>query len=105
MVPSGDGFDVTFTVKNTGKTDAAQVAQIYVSPVDPSLPRPVRELKQFTKVKLAKGESKTVTLHLDYSAFEHFDVVSHGWIADKGQYIIQLGDNSQNMILEHTITL
>ena len=105
VAPSGDGFDVTFTIKNTGKVAAAQVAQIYVSPVAPSLPRPVRELKQFTKVKLGKGESKTVTLHLDHSAFEHFDVFSHGWVADKGEYKIQLGDNSQNIIFEKSITL
>jgi beta-glucosidase len=76
-----------------------------VSPVEPSLPRPVRELKQFTKVKLDKGESKTVTLHLDRSAFEHFDVFSHGWVADKGEYRIQLGDNSQNILLETSVVL
>ena len=105
VVPSGDGFDVKFTMKNTGKMPAAQVAQIYVSPVEPSLPRPVRELKQFTKVKLDRGESKTVTLHLDHSAFEHFDVFSHGWVADKGEYKIQLGDNSQNIILETSVIL
>jgi beta-glucosidase len=105
VAPSGDGYDVTFTVKNTGKMPASQVAQIYVSPVEPSLPRPVRELKQFTKVKLDKGESKTVTLHLDRSAFEHFDVFSHGWVADKGEYRIQLGDNSQNILLETSVVL
>jgi beta-glucosidase len=104
-VPAGDGYDVTFTMKNTGKMKAAQVAQIYVSPVAPSLPRPARELKQFTKVMLDKGESRTVTLHLDHSAFEHYDVFSHGWTADKGDYRIQLGDSSQNIILETNVTL
>lgn len=105
VVPAGDGFDVTFTVKNTGKMQASQVAQIYVAPVNPSLPRPARELKQFTKVRLDKGESQSVTLHLDHSAFEHYDVFSHGWVADKGEYKIQIGDNSQNIILETSVVL
>lgn len=32
VTPSGDGFDVSFTVKNTGKADAKEVAQVYVAP-------------------------------------------------------------------------
>lgn len=105
VTPSSDGFDVTFTIKNTGKMEAAQVAQVYVAPVNPSLPRPVRELKQFTKVKLPKSESKEVSLHLPLRAFAHFDVPSHSWIVDKGAYNIQIGDNSQNVIIQQTINL
>jgi len=102
---AGDGFDVTFIVKNTGKVNASEVAQVYVAPVAPSLPRPVRELKQFDRVDLDKGEAETVTLHLPRSAFEHFDVKSHSWVADKGEYIIQVGDNQQHIILEQKVVL
>ena len=102
---AGDGFDVTFIVKNTGKVNASEVAQVYVAPVAPSLPRPVRELKQFDRVDLDKGKAETVTLHLPRSAFEHFDVKSHSWVADKGEYIIQVGDNQQHIILEHKVVL
>lgn len=102
---AGDGFDVTFTVKNTGKVKAAEVAQVYVATVDPSLPRPVRELKQFDRLDLDKGEARTVTLYLPHSAFEHYDVKSHSWVADKGEYIIQVGDNQQHIILEQKVKL
>jgi len=102
---AGDGFDVTFIVKNTGKVNASEVAQVYVAPVAPSLPRSVRELKQFDRVDLDKGEAETVTLHLPRSAFEHFDVKSHSWVADKGEYIIQVGDNQQHIILEQKVVL
>lgn len=102
---SEDGFEITFSIKNTGKMTASQVAQIYVAPRNPSLPRPVRELKQFCKVKLAPGESRQLRLSLPRSAFEHYDVPSHGWKADPGEYVIQLGDNEQNILLEKTIEI
>ena len=105
VVPAGDGFDVSVTVKNTGKVPGAAVAQVYVSPENPSLPRPARELKQFAKVKLAKGESKTVKMHLSGQAFKHFDVPSHSWAADKGVYSIEIGEDSQKIILKQNINI
>jgi len=105
VTPAGDGFDVTFTLKNRGKREAAEVAQVYVAPVSPSLPRPVRELKGFAKVRLPKGGAGTVTVHLPHSAFEHFDVRTHSWVADKGEYRIQVGENEQSILLESGIIL
>lgn len=102
---SGDGFDVSFKIRNTGRMDAAQVAQIYVSPVFPSLPRPLRELKQFEKVKLKKGETRVLTLHLGQNAFEHYDSLIHSWVVDKGEYRIQIGDNEQHIVLETGVIL
>lgn len=105
VTPAGEGFDVSFSIANIGKSDAAEVAQVYVAPIDPSLPRPVRELKEFAKIKLKKGEKKVVNIHLPHSAFEHYDVVSHGWVADEGEYKIQIGINAQKIILEDTVKL
>lgn len=102
---AGDGYDVSFTLENTGKAEAAEVAQVYVAPVAPSLPRPVRELKGFEKVRLAPGASRRVTVHLPRNAFEHFDVPSHTWTADPGEYRLQVGDNEQHILLETSITL
>lgn len=105
VIPVDGGYNVSFSEKNTGNCTAAAVPQIYVSPVTPSLPRPIRELKQFTKVRLSKGETKTVTLYLDDHAFKHFDTTSHSWIADKGEYRIQLGTDSQTIVEETSIIL
>ena len=105
VLPAGDGFDVSFTVSNIGKNHASEVAQVYVSPVNPSVLRPVRELKEFAKVALAKGERCTVSVHLPRSAFEHYDTATHSWLADPGTYIIQVGDNEQHIILEQEVSL
>ena len=60
----GEGVSVSFTVKNTGDRAGATVGQVYVHDPESSEPRPVKELKGFTKVMLKPGESKTVTVDL-----------------------------------------
>lgn len=102
---SGDGFNVSFTITNTGRKDAAQVAQVYVSEVAPCVPRPVRELKQFTKVFLKKGESRRISLFVDSNAFEYFDVPSHSWKTNPGEFLIQVGDNEQSILLQKPVRL
>lgn len=97
---SKGGFDVHFTLTNTGAVAAAEVAQVYVAPVAPSLPRPARELKGFVKKQLAPGESARLTVHLDPDAFAHYDIYAHDWVTDPGQYEIQVGASSADIRLQ-----
>lgn len=104
VVPSGDGFDVSFTVRNTGKVAAKEVAQVYVSPVHPSVLRPNRELKGFDKKQIAPGASERFTIHLGPDAFSYYDIQSHSWKADPGEYKILIGASSQDIRLEASIS-
>jgi beta-glucosidase len=65
---------VVFEIKNTGARAAAEVAEIYVGDSHASVPRPVKEVKNFAKLNLQSGESKRVTLTLDRRAFSYHDV-------------------------------
>ena len=56
-----DTITFTVSVKNTGTREGQEVVQLYISDKKSSLPRPVKELKGFDKVKLAPGEEKTVS--------------------------------------------
>ena len=103
--PAGDGFDVRFTVRNTGSVEGAAVPQIYVAPLSPKVLRPTRELKGFTKVLLQKGASREVTVHLDRSAFAYYCTPIHDWKVDAGSYKIQLGTDAESIVLEKTIQL
>jgi len=100
ITPKKDGYDVRFTLTNTGSMEAAEVAQVYVAPKNPSLPRPAHELKGFTKVRLAPGESTTALVHLDEDAFAHYDIYSHGWVTDPGTYEIQVAASSEDIRLK-----
>lgn len=105
VVPSGDGFDVIFTVENTGKYDAEDVPQVYVGAVCPSVPRPYKELKGFVKTAVGKGEKKEVTIHLDRDAFEYYDVEKHGFSLEKGRFRILVGASAGDIRLEEEIVL
>ncbi len=106
VVPAGDGFDVSFTVRNTGMADAKEVAQVYVAPVNSApVMRPAKELKGYDKKLIAKGSEERFTIHLDRSAFSYYDVQSHRWVVAPGQYKILIGPSSADAKLELEITL
>ena len=104
-VPSGDGFDVSFTVRNSGKVDAKEVAEVYVAPLNPSLMRPAKELKGFDKKLIAKGKSVRYTIHLGADAFSVYDTAIHDWRIDPGDYKILIGSSSADIRLEVPVKL
>lgn len=96
---------VTVTVTNTGDRDGAEVVQVYVSDVESTVTRPVRELKGFTKVSLAAGASKTVSVELDQRAFSFWSTQFGRWAVEAGSFVIGVGPNSRNLPLTETITV
>ena len=79
-----DVLKVSFELKNTGRYEGTEVAQLYVQDKVGSVVRPVKELKRFERVTLAPGESRTVTFELPVSelAFWNFDM----------EYVVEPGD-------------
>lgn len=98
-VPSEDGFDITFKLTNNGRMKAAEVAQVYVGEVSPSVPRPAKELKGYSKVTLGKGESQIVRIHLGKDAFSFYDVDTHDFRANNGKFNIFVGASSEDIRL------
>ena len=86
---------VQFDIKNTGKRDGAEAAQIYVRDLESSLPRPEKELKGFEKVFLKAGEKKTVSIKLNKDAFAFYDPKNSMWTAEKGDFKILVGSSSR----------
>jgi len=100
-----EGLEVTFTLANTGNYDGAEIAQLYVRENNPQLPRPLKELKGFSKTFLRKGTNTRVTINLDKSAFGCFNKDKGGWITDSGKFKIQIGSSSENIHLEKEIEI
>ena len=97
--PSQNGYNLTFTLSNTGQYDAAEVAQVYVGEVNPTVLRPSKELKAYKKVFLKAGESQQVNVHLPKSAFAFYDVDSHDWKVNPGEFNIMVGASSSDIRL------
>lgn len=93
------GETITFTlpVKNTGMREGQEIVQLYISDKKSSLPRPVKELKGFSKVHLAPGQEKTVTFTIDKEALSFFDDTKHEWVAEPGKFEALIGASATDI--------
>lgn len=100
--PTADGpaVAVEFELTNVGRRDGAEVAQVYVLDEKSSLPRPLKELKGFAKVFLKAGEKKRLSITLPPSAFAFYDPSRGGWVAERGDFTIEVGGSSRDTRLE-----
>ena len=97
---------VTVAVKNTGKVAGKQVAQVYVTAPKGTIEKPSKELKAFAKTRLLQpGESQTLTMKIATRDLASFDEAHSQWKAEKGNYLIQVGDNIENILGQASISL
>jgi beta-glucosidase len=101
----GENVHVQFAVRNTGARAGAEVAEVYVQEMNPKVPRPVKELKGFARVTVPPGQAKEVRVDLDRSAFSYYDVDSHSWKVDPGDYRILAGSSSADIHLTALMTI
>jgi len=94
----GEKLTVQFTLQNTGKTEGAEVAQLYIQDLEASVSRPAKELKNFIKVKLKPGEKKLLTLDIDEDDLSFFDTESSNWKAETGVFKIMVGPSSNQIV-------
>ena len=100
-----DGLTVSVDVTNTGKVAGKEIVQVYVHDHKSSLVRPPKELKGFAKVELQPGETKTVTIALDFRAFAYYHPAYQRWITEDGDFDILIGASSADIRFTKTVTL
>lgn len=95
-IVGGETLSVSFTLKNIGEVDGAEVAQVYVCPPESKIFKADRELKGFKKVFLKAGEKQKVTIELDERAFSYYNVNINDWHAESGEYKIIVAASSRD---------
>jgi beta-glucosidase len=103
-VNPGAKVTVRFTVKNTGKRDGAEIAQVYATLPD-AAQEPPKRLVGWAKVKLKAGESREVGVEIDPQYLQVFDEQANGWKRVAGQYTFAVGGSSQDLGLKQQLTL
>lgn len=93
------------TIKNTGNKFGAEVLQVYTSQPVCSVLRPEKELKAFEKVFLKPGETKTVVMNIKVSDLAFYDEAKKDWNVEAGDFILQLGNSSRNILHKVKITI
>ena len=94
-----DIYDVTVTVKNTGKFEGKEVVELYISaPDNKAANKPSKELKAFAKTRSLKpGESETLTLSVTAPELASFDEAASAWVVAEGEYQFLVGASSQDI--------
>jgi len=100
-----DTMTVTADITNTGRMAGKEVVQLYVADKESTVIRPVKELRDFVKVELAPGETKTVSFTLDKRAFAYYSVRIHDWYVETGEFDILIGRSSRDIVLSKTVTV
>ena len=95
-----DTVELTLEVTNTGTRQGKEVVQLYVGQQNSALPRPIRELKGFTKVDLEIGQTKTVTFTLSERDFAYFDSNRNAWVVDSDVFTLEIGSSSRSLEIQ-----
>lgn len=98
-----EGLVVTVNVTNTGHIAGKEIVQVYVHDQKSELVRPPKELKGFAKVELQPGETKTVSISLDFRAFAYYHPEYKQWITEDGDYDILIAASATDV--RHTLTV
>ena len=104
-IKAGENLKVTVTIKNSGSQTGKEVVQVYISDLESTLPRPVKELKGFAKVELNPGETKTIDFLLNPRAFSYYDPHRRQWVAEPGEFEIQIGSSSRDIRVRGKVIL
>ena len=102
-IEENEPLKVKITVKNVGKTDGAEVVELYVKDNESTVFRPEKELKGFKKVFLKAGESKEVEFTLDSRSFAYYNVNISDWHVESGEYTISIGASSRDIRAQKTV--
>lgn len=95
-INSNEDLTASVTVTNTGKSDGAEVVQLYIRDIVGSVTRPVKELKGFEKIFLKAGESKTVDFKITPELLKFYNY-NLDYVFEPGDFDVMIGGNSHDV--------
>lgn len=94
---------ISFDIQNTGTRAGGEVAQLYVHALNPAMVRPLKELRNFTRVDIAAGAKSTVVFKVAKRDLAYWSTTNHAFTMDNGNYEILIGSTSADIRLKDTI--
>jgi beta-glucosidase len=103
-IKSNETIKVSFKLSNVGKVAGEEVAQLYLKDKFGSVVRPVLELRDFEKVKLNAGESKTIEFTIDKEKLSFYNDKLE-WTTEPGDFELMIGSSSADIKLRSDFEL
>ena len=100
----GQSLTVTCTLTNTGRVAGEEVVQLYLHDLVASITRPVKELKDFQKVLLRSGETRTLTFTITPDKLAFYNEQMR-WLPEPGEFELMLGSASDDIRLQQKFEL
>jgi beta-glucosidase len=108
-IGTNEPVTVNVTVQNIGNRPGAEVIQLYIADLESRLPRPLKELKGFTKIRLEAGKTGTAQMELPPRSFQYWDPESAGgtgsWVTEPGEFRIMAGRSSRKIEAEEELII
>ena len=101
---AGGSIKVFVTISNTGEYDGEEVVQLYIRDKVGSVVRPVKELKEFGKIKLKAGQSITARFIIDKEKLSFYNQELQ-WVAEPGDFELMIGASSRDIRLKDSFEL
>jgi beta-glucosidase len=97
-------LDVSLIIKNAGKVTGDEVVQLYTCDEYGCVPRPVKELKGFTRITLQPGETHRVIFHLPVNQLAFYDDELK-LIVETGTIKLMVGSSSSDIRCEGSVEI
>lgn len=94
-----EALEVSVNLTNTGQYEAEEVVQLYIRDLVASITRPVKELKDFTRVRLKPGETKTISFILHPNQLGFYDEQGN-YLVEPGEFQVWAGGSSEAMLYQ-----
>jgi len=103
-IVKSDEILVSVKVKNSGVLDGEEVVQLYIKDVESTTWMPLKQLREFKRISLKKGEQKTVEFKLKaIEDLRHYDATKQSYVVEPGDFEIQIGSSSKDIRLKKII--
>jgi beta-glucosidase len=104
-IASNSSAKVSFTVKNSGRRDGDEVAQVYFRHVHSDVSQPQLALCGFTRVHLNQGDSKKITIEVPAERLRCWDTDKKQYVVEPGKYEFLIGAASDDIRLKLPMTV
>jgi beta-glucosidase len=99
----GDDLTVTVDVTNSADRDGVEVVQLYSHQCGSRVKQPLRQLRAFEKIRLAAGETRTVTFTVPVADLAHWDNVTGRMICEKSRQRLMIGRSATDIVLSASV--